>query len=552
MKIFVKCVDLGVSSVAIPTIGAGKHGYPEDVVLKIIRKVVERVSSEYSGKHLLRDVSVIVFKEKQLSHSHTTPSSYNVRRNSCSSPTQPSMISLFPNLHLTQQMVKEPVLPQPRQNVSSKGSLSAKKAGFTGLKFGLVDLVLKEGDITKQEADAILNVIPKSLKLSDGGGVCRSILKAGGQTIQDELDIIYTENALASVFVTSAGSIPNLKQIIHFLPTTIDVAGLQDSIVQCFNTAQLHSLNHLLIPAIGTANFNIPPRSSADLILNAAKKFSETNYSLSLEIVVFLKNILPDFETAMKNQTQQLVTVVALQNPRQPNVGYTVTEATDSEDNNNQFGTNTQNADNYSGGTTATAVQSQNGNDNHGISIGIIDEIELQFVGFKQNIDLAISDTKAFVDGIKDRKTIENIGDILYKHKSEVERLSSGLLIKCTASGTMTVEGLKGDVADFLLKFAELQKKYELDEQRKKLVSEISQYVQWSYLLAGSWVLYDEIINGEMELAFREDEEKKFDIIMNGANYLVDLKVKTKKCYASGQWFDLKRTAHAEDFPGIV
>ncbi len=218
MKIFVKCVDLGVSSVAIPTIGAGKHGYPEDVVLKIIRKVVERVSSEYSGKHLLRDVSVIVFKEKQLSHSHTTPSSYNVRRNSCSSPTQPSMISLFPNLHLTQQMVKEPVLPQPRQNVSSKGSLSAKKAGFTGLKFGLVDLVLKEGDITKQEADAILNVIPKSLKLSDGGGVCRSILKAGGQTIQDELDIIYTENALASVFVTSAGSIPNLKQIIHFIP----------------------------------------------------------------------------------------------------------------------------------------------------------------------------------------------------------------------------------------------------------------------------------------------------------------------------------------------
>ncbi len=307
-----------------------------------------------------------------------------------------------------------------------------------------------------------------------------------------------------------------------------------------------------MIPAIGTANFNIPPRSSADLILNAAKKFSETNYSLSLEIVVFLKSILPDFETAMKNQTQQLVTVVALQNPRQPNVGYTVTEATDSEDNNNQFGTNTQNADNYSGGTTATAVQSQNGNDNHGISIGIIDEIELQFVGFKQNIDLAISDTKAFVDGIKDRKTIENIGDILYKHKSEVERLSSGLLIKCTASGTMTVEGLKGDVADFLLKFAELQKKYELDEQRKKLVSEISQYVQWSYLLAGSWVLYDEIINGEMELAFREDEEKKFDIIMNGANYLVDLKVKTKKCYASGQWFDLKRTAHAEDFPGIV
>ncbi len=153
---------------------------------------------------------------------------------------------------------------------------------------------------------------------------------------------------------------------------------------------------------------------------------------------------------------------------------------------------------------------------------------------------------------MKDRKTIENIGDILYKHKSEVERLSSGLLIKCTASGTMTVEGLKGGVADFLLKFAELQKKYELDEQRKKLVSEISQYVQWSYLLAGSWVPYDEVINGEMELAFREDKEKKFDITMNGANYLVDLKIKAKECYASGTWFDLKRTAHAEDFPGIV
>ncbi len=552
MKIFMKCVDLGVSSVAIPTLGAGKHGYPEDVVLKIIGKVVERISSEYSGKHLFRDVSVIVFKEKQLSHSYTTPSLYNVRRNSFSSPTQPSMTSLFPNLQLTQQTAKEPVLPQTRQNVSPKESLSAKEASFTGLKFGLVDLVLKEGDITKQKADAILNVIPKSLKLSDGGGVCRSILKVGGQTIQDELDIIYTENTLASVFVTSAGSIPNVKKIIHFLPTTIDVAGLQASIEQCFNTAKLHSLNHLLIPAIGTANFNIPPRSSADLILNAANKFSETNHSLTLEIVVFLKNILPDFETAIKNQTQKPGTVVAIQNPRQPNVGYSVKQANDSEDNNNQCGTNTQNADNYSGGTTATAAQSQNGNDNRGISIGTIDEIQLHFVGFKQNIDFAISDTKAFVDGIKDRKTIENIGDILHKHKSEVERLSSGLLIKCTASGTMTVEGLKGDVADFLLKFAELQKKYELDEQRKKLVSEISQYVQWSYLLAGSWVPYDEVTNEKMELAFREDKEKEFDIIMNGTNYRVDLKMKSKKCYASGQLFDLKRTAHAEDFPGIV
>lgn len=414
MKIFEKCIELGVTSVAMPTIGAGKHGYQEDIVLNIIKEEVNRISQKNDGNAALKNISVIVFKEKQPTYS---------RRDYLYSST--------------------------RRSIAAGGS--------TGQRFGSVNIVLKEGDITQQKAGAILNVLPKSLKLCDGGGVCTSILKTGGQIVQGELETLSTEGTLGPIFVTSAGNIPNVKKIIHFVPTTTDVAGLQNSIEQCFSFAQQNALSHLLIPAIGTANFNITPKNSANLILNAAKKFSGAKNLLTLEIVIFLKKMLPDFQKAIKDQTEEQLPAAGLQNSALRNI--------DSETGDSLVGTEDDlpNDDNANdSGKPASITEPKSGNQNGVTSIGTVEEIEIHFIGFKENIEHAISDTKAFVNGNKVEKSIEDIGNILEQHKSEVERLSQiyRVLIKCSTSGRFLLEGMKDDVPEFLVKFGELQMRH--------------------------------------------------------------------------------------------
>ena len=417
----------------MPTIGAGKHGYQEDIVLNIIKEEVKRISQKNDGHITLKNISVIVFKEKRKERRRSFPVSYSHQQQRLDMPLEKRWQSISPT--------------------TSPDTISTMPGGATGLKFGSVNIVLNEGDITQQKADAVLNVLPKSLKLSDGGGVCGSILKTGGQIVQSELDKLRTEGTVGPMFVTSAGNILNVKKIIHFVPTTTDAAGLQNSIEQCFYFAQQNALSHLLIPAVGTANFNITPKNSANLILNAAKNFSGAK-SLTLEIVIFLKKLLPDFQKAIEEQMKELPQVVGLQNSALQNL--------DSEagDNLVSFDNDLPNNDdaNVSGKPASTA--DPKGENQSGVtSIGIVEEIQIHFIGFKDNVEDAISDTKTSVSGNKVEKSIEDIGDILQKYKSEVERLSKiyRVLIMSSTSGRFALEGMKDDVTEFLVKFAELQ-----------------------------------------------------------------------------------------------
>ncbi|XP_028403594.1 protein mono-ADP-ribosyltransferase PARP14-like [Dendronephthya gigantea] len=176
-------------------------------------------------------------------------------------------------------------------------------------------------------------------------------------------------------------------------------------------------------------------------------------------------------------------------------------------------------------------------------------EITIRFIGFKPNVDDAISDVKTFLSGITDKKSIENIGHILSEREPDLEQLSTkcGVSIELSLSaGSLTVQGLKSDVADFIVQFAELQRKHELELQKKKWLSEISQYVQWWYLSAGKWVSYDDVTNKEIEAAYCEDAKKEFDISINGENYRVNLGNKEKKSYTTGQLVPIERTLQGD------
>ena len=103
----------------------------------------------------------------------------------------------------------------------------------------------------------------------------------------------------------------------------------------------------------------------------------------------------------------------------------------------------------------------QNGDNNGKTSIGIVDEIQVHFVGFKKGVDDAISDMKAFLHANRHKRTIKGMGNIVEKHITELERLSTDYRVRITSSsGDIGVEGMKTDVVDFLEKFTEIKDRF--------------------------------------------------------------------------------------------
>ena len=176
----------------------------------------------------------------------------------------------------------------------------------------------------------------------------------------------------------------------------------------------------------------------------------------------------------------------------------------------------------------------------HRDHIGKADKIQLHFVGYKYDVENAISEVKSFIESNKAEKTIENVGGILQKHWSEVESISNSLFIKCPATGDITVQGMKDDVTDFILKFTELQRKYQLNEQREMWISEVSQCVQWYYFSAGNWEQFEYSVNKIIESAY-QDKVQEFDIIIGGETYHINLLSREMKGVKTDQCFNIDR-----------
>ena len=65
-KILEKCIELGASSVAMPMIGAGEHGYSNDLVSEIICDEVAQMFTEEGSEFSLNDIRVIIFEENEI------------------------------------------------------------------------------------------------------------------------------------------------------------------------------------------------------------------------------------------------------------------------------------------------------------------------------------------------------------------------------------------------------------------------------------------------------------------------------------------------------
>lgn len=159
------------------------------------------------------------------------------------------------------------------------------------MKINKTDLELVQGDITKQQVDAIVNAA--NSKLQHGGGVAGAILRAGGTTIQEESNTWVQawggEISVGATAITSGGDLP-ARYVIHAVGPRNGEGEEDDKLhratVNSLKTAEKHNLKSIAFPAISTGIFQYPVEKCAEAMLSTTIDYLLTEET-KLKKVVF-------------------------------------------------------------------------------------------------------------------------------------------------------------------------------------------------------------------------------------------------------------------------
>ena len=167
-------------------------------------------------------------------------------------------------------------------------------------------LRLEEGDITRVEADAIVNAANSAL--AGGGGVDGAIHRAAGPGVMKELDTIRAKSggcATGDAVVTNAGHL-KARYIFHAVGpryhggTKGEAGELASCYRKCLQLAAERDLRTVAFPAISTGIYGYPPGEAAEIALREIREFLERPSSVEeVRMVLFGKESLRAFESAL-------------------------------------------------------------------------------------------------------------------------------------------------------------------------------------------------------------------------------------------------------------
>ena len=136
-------------------------------------------------------------------------------------------------------------------------------------------IVLREGDITDQEVDAIVNAANSDLIL--GAGVAGAIRQKGGPTIQQECDRIGPIE-VGGAAVTGAGELP-ARFVIHAagMPPggVATEESVRSSMRRSLELAREKQCRTVAVPAIGAGIAGFPLQRCAEILLEEARAHLE-------------------------------------------------------------------------------------------------------------------------------------------------------------------------------------------------------------------------------------------------------------------------------------
>jgi len=144
-----------------------------------------------------------------------------------------------------------------------------------------IHIHVTQGDITTFAVDAIVNAANNDLIL--GGGVAGAIARAGGPSIQAACDA-HAPVAVGEAAITPAGDLP-AKYVIHQASMALGgrttAESLRRSTEAALRLAGGNDVKTLAFPAVGTGIAGFDTRRGAEIMLDAVRRFADTDSSVT-------------------------------------------------------------------------------------------------------------------------------------------------------------------------------------------------------------------------------------------------------------------------------
>ncbi|XP_033839348.1 protein mono-ADP-ribosyltransferase PARP14-like [Periophthalmus magnuspinnatus] len=141
-----------------------------------------------------------------------------------------------------------------------------------------VQVIVYLGDITKQEADALVNAANEELR--HGGGVALALSKAGGPKVQRESNELiknFGKLKTGEVVMTSGGQL-KCKKILHAVGPEKQKGGeerviLEETVLAALVLAESLDFESIALPCISSGLFGVPVDVCSDAIVSAVRAF---------------------------------------------------------------------------------------------------------------------------------------------------------------------------------------------------------------------------------------------------------------------------------------
>lgn len=153
-------------------------------------------------------------------------------------------------------------------------------------------LVLVEGDITKQDVDAIVNAANSGLM--GGGGVDGAIHRAGGPAILEECKKIVKKIGRlppGQAVITTGGNL-HARHVIHTVGPVWSGGGRKEAetLASCYRQslklAKKHGLRTVAFPSISTGAYGYPMEEAARVALGTVIDFLCNEQGIGLVTIV--------------------------------------------------------------------------------------------------------------------------------------------------------------------------------------------------------------------------------------------------------------------------
>jgi O-acetyl-ADP-ribose deacetylase (regulator of RNase III) len=144
-------------------------------------------------------------------------------------------------------------------------------------------LLVRQGDITTYDGDAIVNAANNHLKL--GAGVAGAIRRAGGPTIQQECDR-HGPIRVGEAAVTGAGRLA-VRRVIHAAAMgdePVSERSIRASTLASLRLAQGLDLRRIAFPVLGSGVGGFPFERAATIMRDAVR---DSQHADGLEEIVF-------------------------------------------------------------------------------------------------------------------------------------------------------------------------------------------------------------------------------------------------------------------------